>query len=54
MKQFIVTVKNDDGNLKFRVIASNEDEAKKQVCKIENCPESAIIKVRRPAYNRIS
>ena len=54
MKQFIVTVKHDAGIIKFRVIASNENETKKQVCKAENCPESAIIKVRRAAYNRIS
>jgi len=53
MKQFIVTVKHDQGVTRFRVIAANEDAAKLQVMKAEGCPESAIIRVRKAIYNRI-
>ena len=54
MKQYIVTIQHDKGTTKIRVIAANEEAAKQMVMKAENCPASAITKVRRAAYNRIS
>ncbi len=54
MKQFIVTVQHDNGTVKIRVIASDESKARQMVMKAEGCPESAIIRVRRARYNRIS
>lgn len=54
MKQFIVTLKHDAGQIKIRVIASNEEDAKRKVCIAENCPESAIVRVSRAFRKRIS
>lgn len=52
MKDFIVTVKHDQGTKKIRVTAIAEDVARNMVYMAENCPESAIIKVREAQYQK--
>ena len=42
MKQYIVTVKHDNGQKKIRVNAMNEEAAKYLVCMAEGCPETPL------------
>ena len=45
MNTFIVTVEHDNGTINIRVTATNKEFAKSKIMKVENCPESAIVKV---------
>jgi hypothetical protein len=46
MKTYTVTLTHDNGTVKIKVVAINEQSAKEQVMSAENCPESAIVKVK--------
>jgi len=46
MKKYIIKLRHDNGTVSFIVIASSQDNAIKQVCNSENCPESAIYSIR--------
>lgn len=46
MDFFIVTVKNDKGTAKLKVVSlSGKQGAIKQIIASENCPENAILKI---------
>ena len=45
MNIYKITLKHDNGKINIITSASNEKQARKQVCDYEKCPESAIIKV---------
>jgi hypothetical protein len=50
MRKYKVKVKHDKGSLNFYIYAETENIAREQVCKHENCPESAIVKVQIIPY----
>ena len=47
MKQYIVTVKHDNGKTRIKTYARNAKTAKSLVIGFENCPESAVISCER-------
>lgn len=46
LRQYTVTVKHDNGRIKFITFASSEQHARDNVIAAELCPDSAIVKVR--------
>jgi hypothetical protein len=48
MRNFIykVTVQHDTGKANFKTVASSEEKARATIRNIENCPDSAIIKIK--------
>ena len=45
MNTYTLTVKHDYGKQRFTIYANDEQTAKELLCKAENCPMCAIIKV---------
>ena len=50
MKTYILTLKNDNGRVRFSVRAENEQSARRQICRAENCPDRAILDVKQLFY----
>lgn len=46
MNSFTLTVKHDYGKDKFTFDAENEKAAIERICKLQNCPPCAVIKVK--------
>ncbi|HSW59959.1 MAG TPA: hypothetical protein VLJ60_04130 [bacterium] len=44
---FRLTLKHDSGTFRIKTASSSEESAVKTVCKAENCPKSAIIKIEK-------
>lgn len=53
--KFIATLQHDGGKSKIYVWATDKSEAIKNICKIENCPEDAILKIyiQKPTISEI-
>lgn len=47
MSKFKLTVKHDNGTIRFHVWAQDEQAAKQAVMNAEGCPERAIVKVKK-------
>ena len=56
MKTYKAKLKHDKGIVCLRVLAENEQEAIKQICDAEMCPERAIEKIIEilPRHERVS
>ena len=45
MNEYRITLKHDTGKTTFRVYSKSEAEAREYICKNQNCPDSAIVKI---------
>jgi hypothetical protein len=51
MIKYKAKVKHDKGNAVIYVYANNEQDARKEICRLEGCPDSAIVKLEKhPIY----
>jgi len=46
MKQYIITLKHDNGKIAIRTAAISKEQAVRQVLNAENAPKCAIVSVR--------
>ena len=42
MKEFVFDVTHDNGVIRIKTWASNKEQAKRQICEFEGCPERAV------------
>lgn len=52
MKTFYITLKHDGGKTRVKLVAVNEQSAREIICRSENCPESAIVKIKQKTIIR--
>lgn len=45
MKKYKAKVKHDTGIVNLYVYKDNEQDARKEICRLEGCPDSAILKI---------
>lgn len=45
--QFKATIRHDNGSFNLSTVATSRTQAKLTICKAENCPESAILSIKK-------
>lgn len=54
LETYVATLKHDNGKIRIRVVSmSGEKGAIEQICKAENCPERAMIKLKKIKSKKI-